>query len=97
MKRSEMNVHQRQAFDFIVYAMSELVAAFELTLQDEPEDSEEYKAAYEYLHQGHDALKEEIYNEVMELSDAGTAKHLRFAGKEFIMERIDKRLTKWGY
>ena len=31
MKRSEMNAHQLVAFDFICYAMSELIAAYELT------------------------------------------------------------------
>lgn len=97
MKRSEMNAHQLVAFDFIVYAMSELVAAYELTLEDEPEGSEEYEAAKEYLGRGHDVLKQEIYDEVMAMADKGTAKHLRFAGKDFIMERIDRRLTKWGY
>lgn len=97
MKRSEMNAHQLVAFDFIVYAMSELIAAYELTLEDEPEDSEEYKAAKEYLSQGHDELVKIVYDEVMDMADKGTAKHLRFAGADFIKERISRRLTKWGY
>ena len=97
MKRSEMNAHQLVAFDFIVYVMSELIAANELSLQDYPEGSEEYEAAKEYLSQGHDALLKDVYDEVMAMADKGTAKHLRFAGAEFIKERISRRLTKWGY
>ena len=97
MKRSEMNAHQIVAFDFIVYVMSELIAANELTLEDCPEDSEEYKNAKEYLSQGHDALLKDVYDEVMAMADKGTAKHLRFAGADFIKERISRRLTKWGY
>ena len=97
MKRSEMNAHQLVAFDFIVYVMSELIAANELSLQDYPEGSEEYEAAKEYLGRGHDALLKDVYDEVMAMADKGTAKHLRFAGADFIKERISRRLTKWGY
>ena len=97
MKRSEMNAHQLQAFDFIVYVMSELIAGQELVLEDFEEDSEEYKNAKEYLSQPKAVLAEDVYNEVMNMSDKSMAKHLRFAGKDFIMERINKRLEKWGY
>lgn len=97
MKRSEMNTHQLLAFEFICYAMSELIAGYELSLQDYPEGSEEYEEAKAYLGRGKEALKNDVYEEVMALADKGTAKHLRFAGKDFIMERIDRRLTKWGY
>ena len=97
MKRSEMNAHQKQAFDFIVYAMSELIAGQELVLEDYAEDTEEYKSAKEYLSQPKAILAEDVYNEIMEMSDKNMTKHLRFAGKDFIMERINKRLEKWGY
>ncbi len=97
MKRSEMNAHQREAFDFIISSMSDYIGGYENTLQDCKKDSEDYKEAYEFLHQGHEALRDLIYDEVMSLSDKGMAKHLRFAGKEFILERISKRLEKWGY
>ena len=46
---------------------------------------------------GHDNLVNELYDYVMANAIKGTAKHLRFAGANFIKERISKRLTKWGY
>lgn len=97
MKRSEMNLHQREAFDYICEVMSEYIGGYENTLSDFPEGTEEYKEAKDFLGQGHDELKGIIYEEVMAISDTGTAKHLRFAGTDFIMERIDRRLAKWGY
>lgn len=97
MKRSEMNAHERLAFDYICNAMSETIGAYENALEDCDKDSEEYKTAYEILNSGHDNLKDWIYRDVMLNSDKGTAKHLRFAGEAFIKERIDRRLTKWGY
>lgn len=97
MKRSEMNAHQKQAFDFICEVMSEWIGGYENVLLDYEEDSEEYKKAKAFLAQGHEVLKELVYNGVMAMSDKGMAKHLRFAGKDFILERIDRRLTKWGY
>lgn len=97
MKRSEMNLHQREAFDHICSTMSEYIGAYENQLQDCTPDDEEYKKAYEFLHQGHDNLVEIIYQGVMFDSNKSVAKHLRFAGEAFIKERIDRRLTKWGY
>lgn len=97
MKRSEMNAHERLAFDYVCSVMSELIGGLENALQDYDEDSEEYKNAYHDLHVGHDTLKEWIYRDVMSYSDKGMSKHLRFAGEAFIKERIDRRLTKWGY
>ena len=97
MKRSEMNAHQKLDFDFICKVMSEYIGGYENTLLDYPEDSEEYKDAKEFLGQSHEDLMNLIYDEVMTMSDSGMAKHLRFAGKDFILERIDRRLTKWNY
>ena len=82
MKRSEMNAHQKEAFDHICYVMSEDIAAYEMSLEDFEEGSEEYEAVEEYLAQGHDKLAEIVYNDVMATASKGTAKHLRFAGKD---------------
>ena len=97
MKRSEMNLHERLAFDYVCHAMSELIGGYENALTDYPEDDEMYKTAKEFLSSGHDNLIDTIYFEVMSYSDKGTARHLRFAGEAFIKERISRRLTKWGY
>ena len=95
MKRSEMNAHERIAFDAVCEVMSELIAGAELILEDYPEDDEEYLTAKAYLSQPKDKLIDDIYKEVV--NKKGVLKHLRFAGKDFIIERIDRRLTKWGY
>ena len=97
MKLSEMNAHQRLAFRFICEVMSELIAGNELIMEDYPDDSDEYKEASEYLNKPREVLADDVYEEVMSRSDKDMTRHLRFAGKEFIMERINKRLEKWGY
>lgn len=97
MKISEMNAHQKEAYRWISESMSEYIGGYENTLQDYEEEDEEYKEAEEFLNLPHDELVEIIYNDVMAGADKGTAKHLRFAGAEWIKERISKRLTKWGY
>lgn len=97
MKRSEMNAHQREAFDYICAVMSEYIGGYENVLEDFSEDSEEYKRAKNFLTLPHSELINIIYNDVMGLSAKDMKRHLRFAGKDFIIERIDRRLTKWGY
>lgn len=97
MKRSEMDAHQRQAFDFICEAMSDYIGGYENQLEDFAEGDKEYEEAKAFLAQDRETLIGIIYNEVMNRADKGTEKHLRFAGKEFITERIDRRLAKWGY
>lgn len=97
MKVSEMNSHEKVAFMYVCEAMSQFIGGLENALLDYDENSEEYKNAYDDLHVGHETLIEWIYRDVMSYSDKGTARHLRFAGEKFIKERIDRRLTKWGY
>lgn len=97
MKLSEMNEHQKIATKFIAEAMSDLIGGFENQLEDAEDGSEEKKEAEAFLNMGHEALVDRIYFEVMQSADKGTAKHARFAGTEFIKERISKRLEKWGY
>lgn len=98
MKRSEMNAHQRKVFDLMDEITTELIGGYENTLLDFTEDTEEYQRAYEFLHQGHQELADLIYNMVMRECKAGSnAEHARFAGSAFLKERIEVRLTKWGY
>lgn len=97
MKISEMNAHEKVAFQLVCNAMSEWIGGLENQMMDNFEDSEEYKEAKEILGRGHQALEDDIYSMVMADSDKGSLKHLRFAGENFIRERISRRLTKWGY
>lgn len=92
-----MNGHEKMAYRFICEAMSEIIGGYENTMMDWEEGTEEYNDAYELLHSGHENLVDFIYCETMALADTGMAKHMRFAGKDWIRERISKRLTKWGY
>lgn len=93
MKLSEMNVHQRRLFMEMCHYMSEMIGGCENTMQDYPIGSEEYESAKSYLRMGHENLKMDIYNDVIHTCP----KEARFAGKEFLMERIERRLNKWGY
>lgn len=96
MKRSEMNKHQKEAFDTVKEEYGWIVGGFENTMLDYAEDSEEWKAAANALAH-HDALAEMIYEAVMDQPNASTKRALRFAGTEFIKERIERRLQKDGY
>lgn len=91
----KLNSHEKQVARLIANATSEIIGGFENTLLDYPEDSEEYKGAKAVLN--HDTLFEMIYRYVMEESRSNYASHIRFAGKKFIEERIEKRLAKEGY
>lgn len=98
MRRNEMNAHQKAIFDIMTEVCSEYIGGYENTLSDFDEDDEEYVEAKNFLEMGHDKLKDFIYNEVMKECKAGSnASHARFAGKDFLMERIEARLLKWNY
>lgn len=93
-----MNQHQKTAWTIIREEAGEIVGGRENTLLDFAEDSEEYKSAEEAL-ADHSRLVEEIYEAVMWRGNtgSGTGKHIRFAGSDWIRERIEKVVTKWGY
>ena len=98
MKRSEMNVHQKAMFDLMAEIMEEYIGGYENVLLDYSEEEEEYERAKAFLGMGHDKMKEFFYNEVMLACKSGTyASHARFAGGDFLRERIERRMVKWGY
>lgn len=97
MKRSEMNEHQKAAFNRVCAEMSEIIGGHENNMMDNPVNSEIYQESAKFLSQPREVLIDYIYDSVMKASDKKTEKHLRFAGKAFIVERIDRRLAKWGY
>ena len=95
MKISEMNAHQRAIYRMMDELTIDIIGGRENDLQDYPEDSEEYQEAQRFLTMGHDAMKELFYD--MLTAQREMQKELRFAGNAFLLERIERRLTKWGY
>lgn len=91
----EMNSHEKQIDKLIARGVSEIIGGWENTLEDYPEDHEEHKKAEAILN--HDTLFDYIYDYVMIESASNYASHIRFAGKEFIEDRIESRLKKEGY
>ena len=96
MKFSEMNVHQQIATRYARESCGWVIGGYENAIQDLDPESEDYKSAKASL-ADHEGLIDEIYDHVMRFTDKGMLKHIRFAGKDFIRERIHNRITKWGY
>lgn len=107
MKLAECNAKQRKAFLNIYHAANWIIGGLENTLLDYEEDSEEYKAAYDRLHD-HEGLVNEIYEAAInDYYDDGCAcyndtakrylKDIRFCGKDWLMERCEARVKKCGY
>lgn len=108
MKLSEMNARQRKATINIKWAANDLLGGLENTMLDRSEDSDEYKNA-EALLNDHDRLVKElyemattaIYGEGYCCFNASAVQHelrdINFCGKEFLMERCERRITKEGY
>lgn len=107
MKTSDMNARQRKAFFNILHAANWHIGGLENTISDEGEDSEEGKSATAQL-ADHDELVKTIYD--MALTDIyeeggvmwgaeceSYIKDIRFCGKEWLLERVEKRLKKMGY
>lgn len=98
MKVSEMNAHQKVMFKLMDNVTSDYIGGWENTLEDYEEFTDEYKEAYEYLNMGHDKMKDFFYHIIMCNCKKGTyAEHARFAGGQFLMDIIERRLIKWCY
>lgn len=103
----EYNARQKRAIKNIKYATYNYIGGLENTLQDYSEDSEEYKMAKDIL-DDHDNLVAEIYDMATHnLYDEGyegfgawayaQVRDLKFCGKAWLIEQIEKRLEKEGY
>lgn len=108
MKVADMNQRQRKAFYNIKWAANDLLGGLENTLMDYSEDSEEYKKAKDFLgdHEAlvktlYDMATTAIYGEGYCCFNPQTVQHelrdINFCGKEFLMERCERRITKEGY
>lgn len=73
-----------------------LVGGYENTMLDCPEDSKEYKEAYNYLYETPAReLLEEFYNMVMARCKAGSnEEHARFAGSDFLRAKLGVYIIK---
>lgn len=108
MKVSEMDARQKKAFFNIKWAANDLLGGLENEMLDHPEGSEDYERAKATL-SDHDGLVKELYSMAtsaiyregyccfnktavrMELRD------INFCGKDWLMERCEKRICKEGY
>lgn len=107
MKYSEMNERQKRAYMNIKYAAQWRIGELENILMDYEDTSEEYAYA-ELCLSDHQALVEEIYNSALSHVYTGDSEYfgpqaemilrdIRLCGKEWLMERVDRRVTKEGY
>lgn len=102
VQNTENNGWEEIATKNITGAYNWIVGENENTLQDYEEDSEQYKASYDYLYSG-DEITNDIYHGAIttEYDDGycgGKApKEMRFAGKNFCMNLIRELLKKDGY
>ena len=107
MKISEMNVRQKKAYLNIYYASQWLLGGLENTLLDNAEGSEEYESAKAQL-ADHEGLVKQLYNmATTEVYEEGSCcfnanakrfiRDIRFCGKDFLLERCEKRIKKAGY
>lgn len=107
MKLNECNAHQKKAYANIYHACNWLVGGLENVLLDYRPEDPEYKSAQAKLadHEGlvntlYDMATTEIYADGACYFGGNTSSFLRdirFCGKEWLMERCDKRIKKCGY
>lgn len=96
--KTKMNAHQSQAYRLMDEIVCDVIGGYENTMSDYEEGSEEYVEAQEFLDTPHDELKSIIYDLIINTAETqGYSKHIKFAGKDFILDLIEKRLLKWGY
>lgn len=92
----KLNEHEKVVAKLISQAVSEYIGGYENTMLDFEPGCEEYEEAKAFL-SDHNGLVDAIYREVMLESKDNTRSHIRFAGKQFILDRIESRLAKEGY
>jgi len=95
MKTTDMNQHQYKANSITKEIYCDIVGGAENAILDKAEGYE----GWQILLNDHEAIKQFIYDEVIGLVEGKgkEAKHIKFAGKDFIMDIIERRLIKDGY
>lgn len=98
MKLREMDAHQKAMYKLMDSWTCDMIGGYENTLCDYATDTEEYKKAESFLKQPHEDMAKYFYDMVMsDCRQGSNAEHARFAGSQFLKDRIERRLTKWGY
>ena len=105
MKFSEMNKREQKAYINIYNAANWLIGGLENDTMDFPEGSDEYESAVALLND-HNRLVEELYKaattelysvDMVCWDEKTVTKEMRdinFCGKEWLMERCEKRIRK---
>lgn len=100
-KRITRNSILMMAIESIV---NDIVGGLENIMNDNPEESTEYKEAEQDL-ENYEKLINTIYKELLELEFIQTGfgrgfetkNYLKFEGKEEIVKRIEEKLNEYGY
>lgn len=107
MKLNEMNARQKKAYRNIYHAANWIIGGLENTMLDNEPGTEEYENAKRALGD-HEGLVATLYSEATTTiyADGYCAfgkdaerfmKDIRFCGKDFLIERCEKRIKKMGY
>lgn len=94
--KAQYNKHEIAMMGLIREEVDILVGGYENAMLDCPEDSKEYKEAFNYLYKtpARDLL-EEFYNLVMNRCKAGSnAEHARFASSAFLRAKLGLYIIK---
>lgn len=91
----EMNQHEKVINQLIQNCISEWIGGLENTVADNEPGDEDYEAAKAMLN--HDDLFNVFYEDIMAETKRNAKSHLRFAGKQFIEDRIENALKRFGY
>ena len=96
MKIGNYNGHQSKMLFLIDEVMSAVISDCEYYMAVYNSHIPQHKEAKAFLSQGHDKLAAYFYKEVMRRSAHDSYyRHARFAGSDFLKEKIDKRLKLW--
>lgn len=91
-----LNRHQQEAYRLMSRKYNEYIWGLENLMQDSPEDSEDYKSAKADL-ENTEMLINTIYSETMREAEKSSYKnHIRFAGKDWLINQIIKKLEREG-
>lgn len=93
-----MNEHESLALKLMKREYNDLIGGCENDLENYSENSEEYQIAYKTLYGDQERLLDRIYNWTTgSANQKGYAKHIRFAGEEWLKNQIKEMLIKDGY
>lgn len=95
MKVRDMNKNQLAVYQLMDKWTTDVIGGFENQMEDNEEGSAAYEEAKSFLSKSHEEMKQCFFDAIR--ADREAQKHLKFVGNDFLLERIERRLTKWGY